>query len=189
MKILIIGIDGGTWSVIDNLIERGIIPTIKKLKEGGTFGTLKSTIPPVTGPAWISMATGMNPGKTGAFDFFTKTNFNYEIKSVNSNFLKEKAFWDILSQKDKKVAIINYPTLYPSYQINGVMISGLIGLHTSKMAYPPKLVEKIKKTCIDYRFEIPYKEKKYKILLGALKTNILLKSFQKINPIMKIETG
>ncbi|MBU4374331.1 MAG: alkaline phosphatase family protein [Euryarchaeota archaeon] len=32
--------------------------------EEGVWGDLESTIPPITVPAWVSMATGMNPGRT-----------------------------------------------------------------------------------------------------------------------------
>jgi len=50
-RIIIIGLDGGTFDVIKPLIELGVLPNIKSLKEKGAYGVLKSVIPPVTGPA------------------------------------------------------------------------------------------------------------------------------------------
>ena len=72
IKSLILGLDGATWDVIKPLAEEGKLPTLKKLMEEGVWGNLESTIPPVTGPAWVSFATGRNPGKTGVFDFLNR---------------------------------------------------------------------------------------------------------------------
>ena len=76
-KSLIIGLDGATWNVIKPLAEEGKLPTFKKLMEEGVWGNLESTVPPVTGPAWVSFATGRNPGKTGVFDFLNRK-FKYQ---------------------------------------------------------------------------------------------------------------
>ena len=68
-KILIIGIDGATFDLIEPWADQGKLPTFKSLLDAGVHGELKSTIPPVTAPAWTSFMTGMNPGKHGLFDF------------------------------------------------------------------------------------------------------------------------
>ena len=39
-RIIVIGIDGGTWNTIKPLAEKGDLPTFKKLMSSGAFGTL-----------------------------------------------------------------------------------------------------------------------------------------------------
>jgi len=41
----------------------------------GVHGDLKSTITPSTGLAWVSFATGKNPGKHGCYDFNIPKNY------------------------------------------------------------------------------------------------------------------
>lgn len=48
-KLVVIGLDGGSFSVIDPLIEEGRLPNIKKLMKEGVKGELLSTIPPGNG--------------------------------------------------------------------------------------------------------------------------------------------
>jgi len=50
-KVLIIGIDDATLTLIKLWIEKNLLPTFKKLYENGVYGTLMSTIPPLTPPA------------------------------------------------------------------------------------------------------------------------------------------
>ena len=73
-KLLIIGIDGATFKVIKPLIQKNELPTFNKLIDGGSWGNLESTIPPVTCPAWPSFATGKNPKKHGVYDWFSFNN-------------------------------------------------------------------------------------------------------------------
>jgi predicted AlkP superfamily phosphohydrolase/phosphomutase len=64
-KILVLGIDGASWNLVDDLIQAGNLPTIKKMKTKGVAKDLKSCLPFVTFPAWKCYSTGLNPGKLG----------------------------------------------------------------------------------------------------------------------------
>ena len=46
-RVLVIALDGGTYKVLEPLIEEGRIPNIASLIEDGCSGTLLSTVPPV----------------------------------------------------------------------------------------------------------------------------------------------
>ncbi len=50
-RVFVIGLDGGSWNVIDPLIARGKLPNLSRLKKEGAWGKLMSTFPPVTCPA------------------------------------------------------------------------------------------------------------------------------------------
>ncbi len=51
MKTLILGLDGGTFKVIDPLIKQNKLPNLSYLIKNGCHGILKSTIHPITAPA------------------------------------------------------------------------------------------------------------------------------------------
>ena len=44
-NIIIIGIDGAGWNVIDNLLEKGVLPNIQAMMKEGSYGTLKTIKP------------------------------------------------------------------------------------------------------------------------------------------------
>jgi predicted AlkP superfamily phosphohydrolase/phosphomutase len=68
-KVLIIGLDGATWTNLRPWIEQGKLPHLGQLVAEGAAGPLTTTIPPVSPSAWVSFATGCNPGQHGVFDF------------------------------------------------------------------------------------------------------------------------
>jgi predicted AlkP superfamily phosphohydrolase/phosphomutase len=49
--LLLIGLDGASFNVIEPMVESDRLPTINRLLKDGTHGILKSVIPPVTCPA------------------------------------------------------------------------------------------------------------------------------------------
>ena len=51
------------------LLEAGLMPRLARLRERGASGTLRSTIPTYTPPAWTSSLTGVNPGRHGVYGF------------------------------------------------------------------------------------------------------------------------
>lgn len=133
-KLIIIGLDGGTFKIIDPLIERGKLPYLKKLIRSGTRAILKSTIPPYTAPAWVSLMTGVNPGKHGLFDFKKIDKITHDMHPtpipketytlMHSHYYAGKTIWDLLSKEGYKVSVITMPMTYPAWEINGYMLSG-----------------------------------------------------------------
>ena len=163
-KLLIIGLDGATWDVLMPLIEEKKLPTLEKLVKNGSYGVLESTIPPVTGGAWLSLATGKNPGKTGIIDFLNRKNLSHKLYPTNSSDFKDHSFWDYLSKANKKVGIFNYPMLFPPYRVNGFMISGLGSAPDDDIAFPLSLKKELENVESPYEIYVDYHSKKYENL-------------------------
>jgi predicted AlkP superfamily phosphohydrolase/phosphomutase len=143
-KVVIIGLDGATFSLILPWIKEGKLPVLSKLVQEGAWGNLRSTIPINTAPAWSSYITGKNPGKHGVFDFRYHTGDNYDMRFINSIRRRAKSFWAILGEHDKKVGIFNVPITYPPEEVNGFMISGLTAPDVNeKISYPRELFKEI----------------------------------------------
>lgn len=159
-KAVIIGLDGATFDVIDPLIEEGFLPNIKMLKDNGAYGKMESTIPPVTAPAWVSMATGKNPGKTGVFDFLNLKDKSSYI-AVSSNVFAGSAYWDYLNKAGYKIGILNYPVLYPPYQIEGFMVSGLGAFVKDEFCYPSALKDELDRITNGYEIMLSPNKAKY----------------------------
>src|SRR5579872_7164216 len=149
-KVFIISLDGATFSVLNPLIEQGCMPNLGWFRQGGLSADLESVIPPVTAPAWTSYMTGKNPNKHGVFDF-TRFDFaDYQTKLNNSQHVRSKTIWQILSEKGKRVVVLNLPYTYPVYKVNGVMVAGWDAPTTSAFTYPAELSREILKIVPDY---------------------------------------
>ena len=160
-RLIVVGLDGATWQVVSPLIEQDKLPNMRHLVEKGTFGLLESTFPPVTGPAWTSIASGKNPGKTGVFDFLNRTSQDsYELRLITSTSMRNAgAFWDYLSVAGTRVGIYNYPFLYPPYAINGFMTSGLGSSAKADITYPRELRRQLLELCGGYEIEVPFRSR------------------------------
>ena len=124
-KILIIGLDGGTWRVLDTAIKQGFMPHLEKLRQEGASGILQSTIPPKTPAAWSSFQTGCNPGQNGIFDFSYWDRKEKTARFINAQHLTQ-TMWEIAGHAGKHVGVINVPLTYPPRKINGIMITGIL---------------------------------------------------------------
>jgi predicted AlkP superfamily phosphohydrolase/phosphomutase len=147
-RVWVIGLDGATLDLIKPWAEAGYLPTFGRLIREGTWGEVKSTIPPITGPAWISFMTGTNPGKHGVFDFTYRRPGTYDFPPVTGENRRQPTLWNILSQAGKRVLVLNVPMTYPPEPINGLMVSGLPA--TSLVTFPKELAAEIKAKIPDY---------------------------------------
>ncbi len=143
-KVVIIGLDGASFSLIMPWIKEGKLPVLSKLIQEGVSGNLKSTIPINSAAAWSSFITGKNPGKHGIFDFRYHIGNSYDIKFINSLRRRGKSLWKILCEHGKKVGIFNVPITYPPEEVNGFMISGLTAPEVNeKIFYPQELFKEV----------------------------------------------
>lgn len=153
-KILIIGIDGGTFDIIRPLVQQGDLPNIAALMKAGVSSELVSTVPPVTAPAWVSFMTGKNPGKHSIFHFFGHTHDTYPCKPLSAADIKTETLWSILSECGKQLILLNVPITYPPTKINGIMIPG-IGTPpgSQNFTYPPDIYQELLREIGDYQVD------------------------------------
>lgn len=156
-KIAVLGIDGGTWDLILPWVEKGLLPHFSRLLQEGAWGTLHSTIPPVTAPAWTSFMTGKNPGKHGLYDFIEPKPNSYKMQYTCAASRKSKILWRILSDRGRKVGVINVPMTYPPEEINGYMISGMDTPDEGcPFIYPSSLKRELWREIGEVKLDIPH---------------------------------
>jgi predicted AlkP superfamily phosphohydrolase/phosphomutase len=172
-KIILFGIDGAPWSLIDRFVAEGVMPNFKKVLEKGVKGTLMSTIPYLTLPAWTSIFTGVNPGKHGMIDF--RMRLDGKFVTVHSRNKEIMSVWQILSKHGLKSVVVNDPVSYFPEKINGVFVTGLLTLSKTNYVEPATLAQEVEDVSgtggyvyelpMDfYRIVVESKEEAYKII-------------------------
>ncbi|MBS3766003.1 alkaline phosphatase family protein, partial [Candidatus Bipolaricaulota bacterium] len=152
-ELLIFGLDGATFELLDQWFDRGELPFLEKIIEDGVRGEMRSTVPPLTGPAWSTFQTGVNPGKHGVFDWGSSSQDDYGEGMVDASSIKTKTVWELASEAGKKVGSIGVPVTYPPSEINGFMTTGVLTPKGAKnYVYPSELKDGLENEVGEYRF-------------------------------------
>lgn len=153
-RVLVLGFDAATFWLIDPWVQEGKLPHFRRLLEEGARGQLASTIPYVSGPAWVSFATGVNPGKHGVFDFARRERGGYGIQLVNARDIRYPTLWTLLSEAGLRVGALNCPVTYPPRPVNGFMVGGMLTPSLkSDFTYPRELKEELLRAIPEYLIE------------------------------------
>jgi hypothetical protein len=67
-RLLVIGVDGGSWPPLRVLLEDGELPTLAALRERGRWGTLRSSTVPSRESSWNALVTGGAGGGRAFWD-------------------------------------------------------------------------------------------------------------------------
>ncbi len=129
-KVLLIGLDGAEWDIINPLIDKGQLPNIARLKEGGSHGALQSLELMLSPIIWTSIATGKNPEKHGITWFMVDSQKAGQRIPVTSTTRRCKAIWNILSENDRSVGVVGWWATYPAEEVNGFIVSDHMAYHT-----------------------------------------------------------
>lgn len=125
-RVLMIGLDGMTFDVLDPLIAEGHMPNLARLVREGARAPLETIFPPLTAAAWTSAVTGKNPGKHGILEFFLRRPGSFDEMAVNQRLRDSRAIWDLLGDAGIRSIVTNVPCTYPPEPIPGVMISDFL---------------------------------------------------------------
>lgn len=137
-RVILIGLDGATYAVLDPLLAAGVMPNLKRLMGEGARGILDSTKPPVTCPAWPSMFTGVNPGKHGVFSFSCRDRQTRKLRTSCCGDVRAPKLWDLLAEAKRNVAFMNVPTTFPAPEVRGVMLTGYVSPDESPDVLSPR---------------------------------------------------
>ncbi len=122
-RVALIGLDGATYRVLDPMIDAGAMPALATLRNRGIAAVLRSTVPTYTPPAWVSMATGVNPGRHGIFGFLANTPQDASA-IAHSGMIDAPTIWAYLNEMSIRVGTFNVPMTYPPATVDGFMVSG-----------------------------------------------------------------
>jgi predicted AlkP superfamily phosphohydrolase/phosphomutase len=71
-KVIVLGFDGVDARYTERWMNEGKLPNLAKLRAQGTFRPLLPTTPAQTPVSWSTFSTGVDPGRTGIFDFLRR---------------------------------------------------------------------------------------------------------------------
>jgi predicted AlkP superfamily phosphohydrolase/phosphomutase len=123
---VVIGLDGAAWHLLDPLIDKGLMPRLAALRRSGASGTMRSTIPTYTPPAWTSAATGVNPGRHGIYGFVEGHAQDDGLELVHSGKIKSPTIWEMANAQGARVGVYNMPLTYPPLPMDGWTVSGMM---------------------------------------------------------------
>ncbi|MGB4066617.1 MAG: alkaline phosphatase family protein [Nitrospira sp.] len=144
-KVLVIGLDGATFDVLTPMMRRGLLPHLSQLMDEGVSGPLRSVVPPVSGPAWVSFMTGKDPGRHGIYDFYKFAPGRRGKRVISFHDIQSRSLWDVLTTHGKRVGAINVPITFPPYPVDGFMLTGMLTPPDagSRQVHPPALYKEL----------------------------------------------
>jgi predicted AlkP superfamily phosphohydrolase/phosphomutase len=152
VRTLFIGMDGATFTVLDDLIKPAdggpVMPFLAGIFARGSRAKLRSTPNPLTPPAWVSLMTGRGPGHHGVFDFIRAEERGDEVYFTlyDARDCRVEMIWSIASRQGKRVAALNFPfTAPPPPDLDGFVVPGFVPWrHLRRNSHPSDLYERLK---------------------------------------------
>lgn len=134
-KIVIVGLDGGTWKNLMPLVKSGKMPFLGKLLKRSSYGVLESTIPSITSTAWTTFQTSVNLAKHGICGFFDYGEDLKGFQVFDSKDIKAKRIWEYLSDFGINSLWVNLPMSYPldGVNSNSIIVSSFLTPEGGKM--------------------------------------------------------
>jgi predicted AlkP superfamily phosphohydrolase/phosphomutase len=76
-RVIVVGFDGADAGYTEKWMNEGKLPNLARLRAEGTFRPLLPTTPAQTPVSWSTFSTGIDPGRTGIFDFLRRDPATY----------------------------------------------------------------------------------------------------------------
>jgi hypothetical protein len=143
--VVLVGLDGATWTVLRPLMERGDLPTLRRLVERGASGVLEAEISAVNPFAnsatvgmrsptlWETIATGFSPRRHGVWHFegtvvpwtaevLPLSLPGFEHVLLNRTDGRLARFYEVAGACDRRVAAVGWYNSWPAAPIDGVAV-------------------------------------------------------------------
>ncbi|HEY7388834.1 MAG TPA: alkaline phosphatase family protein [Bryobacteraceae bacterium] len=145
-EVILFGLDGATFTLLDDLMARGIMPNLARFQAEGTRAPLLSTVPPLTPLAWSSLVTGRTPGQHGILGFMQYAGPNStSVELVSSRQFKTETIWSMVNRHAKRAGSLNFVAHQPAPKIEGWVIPGWVSWRWMKrLSHPAGIIDHLK---------------------------------------------
>ena len=136
-RVCVLGIDCMSPNIVFGPM-REELPTLKSLLAASHHGILKSSFPPTTIPAWMSMFTGKTPGELGVYGFKHRRGhaMTHPIELVSRLDYQAKPIWEWASRQGLESVVVGVPSTWPIASLRGAMLSDFTTPPHQRAVYP-----------------------------------------------------
>lgn len=125
--LVLLGVDGFDWKIIDPLIREGRMPVLEKLLKSGTRADLLTLVPLEKSPViWTTIATGRLPSEEERGRGFLVEGAGETPQAYASWSRNTRAFWNILSERERSVSVLGWLETWPAEQIRGTIVTDYV---------------------------------------------------------------
>lgn len=121
--LLVVGLDGADWQLLDALIEAGVMPHLAALRQRSVWGTLLSEEPMLSPLLWTSMMTGTSPLQHRILDFTRRNPSTGSPELITSSERRRPAVWNMASAGGLEVAVFGIWATWPAEPVRGTLVS------------------------------------------------------------------
>jgi Flp pilus assembly protein TadD len=125
-RVLLVGVDGADWDILQPLIDAGDVPHLARLQREGAWGPLRSIVPMLSPLIWTTIATGLTPEEHGVLDFVTRTPEG-TLVPVGSESRRVPALWTMMADYGKTVDVVAWLATYPAEEVPGSLVTDRFG--------------------------------------------------------------
>jgi len=122
-RLLLVGWDAADWSMIHSLIEKGLLPTVKRLLDQSAHGHLQTLTPSLSPMLWTSIITGKTADKHGVLGFTEPNPETGGIRPIQGTSRTAKTVWNILQENNYVCNTIHWWPSHPAEPTNGIFVS------------------------------------------------------------------
>lgn len=132
-RVMLLGLDGTDPDVLRTLMDAGLMNNLKGVAQAGSFSPFQVPNPAESPVVWASLATGVNPGRHGVFDFIGRDPQRYlPSLALHSRTgdgfrfpIRAPAFWDVTTAHNVPTTLIRWPMTFPPPHVHGHALGGL----------------------------------------------------------------
>ncbi len=122
-RVVVVGVDGAEWAVINRLVAQGELPGFAQLMEEGAYGQLMNPGPQVSPVVWSTFATGHFGRDHGILDFVYPYQDVSGKQPVDVSKRRKPALWNLLDAHGMESTVIGYFVSYPAEPVDGRIVS------------------------------------------------------------------
>jgi hypothetical protein len=121
--VIVLGLDGADWPLLQQFIADGAMPNLAKLAAEGAVSAPDTLHPPLSPLLWTSMLTGVSPLNHGILDFIRLDPSDGRKEPITTDERRAPAIWNMASQGGRSVAVFGLWATYPAESVRGLMVS------------------------------------------------------------------
>ena len=154
--LLVIGLDCAAAGLVFGELRRHL-PFLSQLRDEGSWGTLRSVVPPITVPAWACMFSGRDAGELGVYGFRDRVPGGRALCTVTSEAIRAPRVWDLAGRAGLRSSALFVPPSWPPSPVeNGELVSCLLTPEPSAaFAEPPALEAELRGRFGPYLADVP----------------------------------